>query len=129
MDIDRLDHLVLTVDDVEATCAFYARVLQIQPVTFADGRRALRFGNQKLNLHPASAPLAPHAARPTPGSADLCFITVTPIAAVIARLQSLGVAIETGPVRRTGAMGEITSVYFRDPDGNLIEVSAYGREG
>jgi len=114
---------------VEATCAFYARVLQMQPVTFADGRRALRFGNQKLNLHPASAPLAPHAAHPTPGSADLCFITVTPIAAVIARLQSLGVAIETGPVRRTGAMGEITSVYFRDPDGNLIEVSAYGREG
>lgn len=129
MDIDRLDHLVLTVADVEATCAFYARVLQMQPVTFADGRRALRFGNQKLNLHPAQAPLAPHAAHPTPGSADLCFITVTPIAEVTLHLQRLGVAIETGPVRRTGATGPITSVYFRDPDGNLIEVAVYDREG
>ena len=129
MDIDRLDHLVLTVCDVEATCAFYARALHMEPVTFADGRRALRFGNQKLNLHPAAAPLAPHAANPTPGSADLCFITRTPIAAVIAQLQGVNVAIETGPVERTGALGPITSVYFRDPDRNLIEVAVYDREG
>lgn len=127
MDIDRLDHLVLTVRDVEATCAFYARVLQMHPVTFAGGRRALRFGNQKLNLHPAAAPLAPHAARPMPGSADLCFVTSTSVAAVMADLHRLDVAIEEGPVQRTGATGPITSVYFRDPDGNLIEVAAYDR--
>ena len=127
MQIDRLDHLVLTVRDVEATCAFYSRVMHMQPVTFAGGRRALTFGHQKLNLHPADGPISPHASRPTPGSADLCFITATPIADVVAQLQSLGVAIEEGPVRRTGATGPIISVYFRDPDSNLIEVSEYDR--
>lgn len=127
MKIDRLDHLVLTVRDVEATCAFYSRVLHMQPVTFAGGRRALSFGHQKLNIHPADAPVAPHALHPTPGSADLCFITATPIAEVVTHLQSLGVPITEGPVRRTGATGPITSVYFRDPDSNLIEVSEYDR--
>jgi catechol 2,3-dioxygenase-like lactoylglutathione lyase family enzyme len=126
--IDRLDHLVLTVRDVEATCAFYALVLHMEPVTFAGGRRALRFGHQKLNLHSAEAPIAPHAARPTPGSADLCFITVTPISEVVAHLTRVGVAIEEGPVRRSGATGPMTSVYFRDPDANLIEVSEYDRD-
>jgi len=126
--IDRLDHLVLTVRDVEATCAFYSRVMHMQPVTFAGGRRALAFGSQKLNLHPANAPISPHASRPTPGSADLCFITTTPIAEVVAHLQRLGVAIEEGPVRRTGATGPIMSLYFRDPDDNLIEVAEYERE-
>jgi catechol 2,3-dioxygenase-like lactoylglutathione lyase family enzyme len=125
MTIDRLDHLVLTVRDVEATCRFYERVLQMESITFADGRRALRFGKQKLNLHPAEAPISPHAAHPTPGSADLCFITTTPIASVAARLQSLDVAIELGPVHRSGATGPITSVYLRDPDGNLIEIAEY----
>ena len=128
MNIDRLDHLVLTVRDVEVTCAFYTRVMQMQAITFAGERRALTFGQQKLNLHPVDAPISPHALHPTPGSADLCFITGTPIAAVAARLQSLGVAIEEGPVRRTGATGPITSVYFRDPDGNLIEVADYHRD-
>jgi catechol 2,3-dioxygenase-like lactoylglutathione lyase family enzyme len=123
--IDRLDHLVLTVRDVEATCAFYSRVLHMEPVTFAGGRRALSFGHQKLNLHPAEAPISPHASHPTPGSADLCFITTTPIAEVVIHLQSLGVSITEGPVCRTGATGPITSVYFRDPDFNLIEVSEY----
>lgn len=128
MHVDRLDHLVLTVRDVDATCAFYSRVMHMKVVTFGDNRRALSFGNQKLNLHRADAPIAPHASHPTPGSADLCFITVTPIADVVAEVQRLGVAIEEGPVRRTGATGPITSVYFRDPDDNLIEVGAYDRE-
>jgi catechol 2,3-dioxygenase-like lactoylglutathione lyase family enzyme len=125
--IDRLDHLVLTVRDIEATCAFYARVLHLEPVTFAGNRRALSFGRQKINLHAADAPMAPHASQPTPGSADLCFITTTPIVEVMAHLQSLGVPIIEGPVRRTGATGPITSVYFRDPDSNLIEVAEYDR--
>lgn len=127
MTIDRLDHLVLTVRDVEATCAFYSRVLHMEPVTFAGGRRALSFGQQKLNLHSADSPISPHACHPTPGSADLCFITTTPIGEVVAHLQRLDVAITEGPVRRTGATGPITSVYFRDPDSNLIEVSEYDR--
>jgi catechol 2,3-dioxygenase-like lactoylglutathione lyase family enzyme len=126
--IDRLDHLVLTVRDVEATCEFYERVMHMRAVTFAGGRRALTFGHQKLNLHPADAPISPHASRPTPGSADLCFITTTPIAEVVAHLQSLGLPIEEGPVRRTGATGPIMSVYFRDPDENLIEVAGYERK-
>ena len=125
MKIDRLDHLVLTVRNVEATVAFYAGALGMQPVSFGAGRRALAFGQQKINLHPADAPLTPYAARPTPGSADLCLITSTPIPEVMAHLKSVGVAIEEGPVPRTGAVGPITSVYLRDPDGNLIEVSTY----
>ncbi|HLQ24582.1 MAG TPA: VOC family protein [Acidiferrobacterales bacterium] len=125
MKIERLDHLVLTVRDIEATVAFYTQALGMKPVTFGNGRRALAFGQQKLNLHSADAPLKPHAARPIPGSADLCFISSTPISKVIAHLKSAGVAIEEGPVPRTGALGPITSVYFRDPDANLIEVSCY----
>lgn len=127
MMIDRLDHLVLTVRNVEETCAFYARVLHMEPVTFSGGRRALRFGKQKINLHPANDPIEPNALHPTPGSADLCFITSTPIADVVAHLQKMGVEITEGPVPRTGATGPITSVYFRDPDSNLIEVSQYER--
>jgi catechol 2,3-dioxygenase-like lactoylglutathione lyase family enzyme len=125
MKIDRLDHLVLTVRDIDATIAFYVDVLGMEAVSFGAGRRALAFGRQKINLHPASAPLAPHAATPMPGSADLCLITDTPLTDVIAQLQRMGVAIEQGPVPRTGAAGPILSVYFRDPDGNLIEVSNY----
>lgn len=125
MQIERLDHLVLTVRDVEASVAFYTRVLGMRVVVFGNGRRALAFGRQKINLHPAAAPLQPHAAKPTRGSADLCLITATPIDAVMAELQQAGIAIEQGPVPRTGATGPITSVYFRDPDGNLIEVSRY----
>jgi catechol 2,3-dioxygenase-like lactoylglutathione lyase family enzyme len=123
--IDRLDHLVLTVGDIDATIAFYVGVLGMEAVSFGAGRRALAFGRQKINLHAAAAPLRPHAATPTPGSADLCLITATPLAEVIAHLQRAGVAIEEGPVPRSGATGPILSVYFRDPDGNLIEVSNY----
>ena len=128
MKIERLDHWVLTVRDIDATVAFYERVLGMQPITFGNGRRALAFGEQKINLHSAEAPLRPHAARPTPGSGDLCLITRAPIGEVIAELESAGVAIEEGPVPRTGTLGPITSVYFRDPNGNLIEVSRYNAE-
>jgi catechol 2,3-dioxygenase-like lactoylglutathione lyase family enzyme len=125
MKIERLDHLVLTVADITRTCEFYENVLGMQTVTFGAGRKALSFGQQKINLHQAGKEIEPKAVRPTPGSADLCFIASTPVAAVIEHLKKEGVAIEEGPVPRTGATGPIQSVYFRDPDGNLIEVSNY----
>ena len=122
--IDRLDHLVLTVADVEATCAFYQRVLGMRPVSFGAGRRALAFGQQKINLHPAGRELEPKARRPTPGSGDLCLIAATPIADVEAHLRACGIELlEGGVTERTGATGPIASLYFRDPDGNLVEVS------
>ncbi|KRE96780.1 hypothetical protein ASG87_15770 [Frateuria sp. Soil773] len=123
--IESLDHLVLTVADIEASCAFYARVLGMQVVAFGQGRKALAFGAQKINLHRHGHEFEPKAARPTPGSADLCLVTRTPMAQVLAHLQAQGVAVLEGPVQRTGARGPITSVYFRDPDANLIEVSRY----
>jgi catechol 2,3-dioxygenase-like lactoylglutathione lyase family enzyme len=123
--IDRIDHLVLTVADLDQTVDFYVRVLGMQPVTFGAGRRALRFGPHKLNLHQAGHELAPKARRPTPGSVDVCLVTTTPLARLVAHLRACEVQVEQGPVARTGATGPITSVYFRDPDGNLIEVSTY----
>ncbi len=123
MKIDRIDHFVLTVRDPEASCAFYARVLGMHPVTFAGGRKALAFGNQKINLHQAGREFEPKAERPVPGSADFCLITSVPLAEVMAHLESCGVAIIEGPVDRTGATGPLRSVYFRDPDLNLVEVS------
>lgn len=121
--IERLDHLVLTVRDVDATCAFYERVLGMRAITFGAGRRALRFGRQKINLHLAGRELDPKARVPTPGSGDLCFITKTLIAEVVEHLRRCGVEIVEMPSPRTGALGPILSVYFRDPDGNLLEVS------
>ncbi|MBX4866014.1 VOC family protein [Rhizobium bangladeshense] len=121
--IDHLDHLVLTVADIAATCDFYARVLGMSVETFAEGRKALKFGRQKINLHQAGHEFEPKAKHPVPGSGDLCFITETPLADVISHLQASGVAVEEGPVERTGATGRLRSVYFRDPDGNLIEIS------
>jgi len=121
--IDSLDHLVLTVADVEASCAFYKRVLGMEVVTFGQGRKALAFGAQKINLHQAGKEFEPKAQRPTPGSADLCFLTSVPLPEVQAHLAACGVSVTEGPVRRTGAQGPILSVYFRDPDQNLIEVS------
>ncbi|WP_107060109.1 VOC family protein [Streptomyces sp. NRRL F-5123] len=123
-----LDHLVLTVADVEAGIAFYERVLGMRPVTFGDGRRALAFGTVKINLHPAGRELLPHAARPTPGSADLCLVTPYPQARVLEHLAACGVPVEAGPVPRTGALGPFTSTYLRDPDGNLVEISSYPQE-
>lgn len=123
MQIDHLDHLVLTVADIEATCAFYARVLGMRVVTFGEGRKALAFGAQKINLHRHGREFDPKARVPTPGSADLCFLTATPLAQVAEELRAAAVPIEDGPVQRTGARGPILSLYFRDPDGNLIEVA------
>ncbi len=123
MKIDRIDHFVLTVRDPEATCAFYSRALGMHPVTFAGGRKALAFGNQKINLHQAGREFEPKAERPMPGSADFCLITSVPLAEVMAHLESCGVAIIEGPVAKTGATGPLRSVYFRDPDLNLVEVS------
>ncbi|WP_349957266.1 VOC family protein [Rhizobium sp. ZPR3] len=121
--IDHLDHLVLTVASIDESCEFYARVLGMGVETFGEGRKALTFGTQKINLHRAGHEFEPKAERPTPGSADLCFISTTPLDDIITHLQAEGVVIEEGPVRRTGATGPILSVYFRDPDNNLIEVS------
>jgi catechol 2,3-dioxygenase-like lactoylglutathione lyase family enzyme len=123
MQIDRIDHVVLTVRDIEASCGFYQRVLGMKVLSFEGGRRALAFGNQKFNLHQAGKEFDPKADRPTPGSADFCLITATPITEVVAHLKSWNVRILEGPVQRTGATGPILSVYFRDPDLNLIEVS------
>jgi catechol 2,3-dioxygenase-like lactoylglutathione lyase family enzyme len=121
--IDHLDHLVLTVADVDATSAFYAKVLGMAPLTFGQGRKAMAFGAQKINLHQAGREFRPCAASPLPGSADLCFITRMPLDAALLHVRSCGVTIEAGPVGRTGATGPIRSFYFRDPDGNLIEVA------
>lgn len=125
MKIDALDHLVLTVADIDATCAFYERVLGMRTITFGEGRKALAFGVQKLNLHQRGHEFEPKAETPTPGAIDVCFITQVPVAEVIAHLQRCDVAVLEGPVQRTGAQGPIVSVYFRDPDRNLIEVSNY----
>ncbi len=124
--IDRIDHFVLTVRSIEATCDFYARVLGMQVVTFGQGRRALQFGAHKINLHQAGREIEPKARHPMPGSCDVCLITTQPLEQVIAHVRACGVGIEEGPVERTGALGTITSIYFRDPDGNLIEVARYG---
>jgi catechol 2,3-dioxygenase-like lactoylglutathione lyase family enzyme len=123
--MSRLDHLVLTVADVDRSIAFYQRVLGMHPVTFGDGRHALEFGINKINLHQAGREFVPHAARPVPGSADLCLITASPPEQVLAHLEAENVAVELGPVPRTGARGPITSVYVRDPDENLIEIASY----
>ena len=126
MRIDRIDHLVLTVTDITSTCDFYARVLGMEVVSFGAGRKALAFGAQKINLHQQGQEFKPKAAFPSPGSADLCLISSTPLVGVIEHLRHCGVPILEEPVARTGATGPIESVYFRDPDGNLIEVSNYG---
>jgi catechol 2,3-dioxygenase-like lactoylglutathione lyase family enzyme len=123
--LERLDHIVLTVVDIDRTVDFYTRVLGMRTVTFGDGRRALHFGAQKINLHRAGHEFEPKAARPAAGSADFCLVSATPIDEVVRHLERCGVAVEDGPVARTGAQGPMTSVYFRDPDGNLLEVSVY----
>jgi catechol 2,3-dioxygenase-like lactoylglutathione lyase family enzyme len=125
--IDSLDHLVLTVRDIDATVAFYERALGMHGIRFrtADGseRVALSFGQQKINLHKAGREFEPKAEHPVPGSADLCFLTALPLDDVIAHLAACGVPLLEGPVRRTGATGPLLSVYIRDPDRNLIEIS------
>jgi catechol 2,3-dioxygenase-like lactoylglutathione lyase family enzyme len=125
MNIKAIDHIVLTVKDIDATCAFYARVLGMSITSFGDGRRALSFGTQKINLHQYRREFEPKAKRPTPGSADLCFLTSISVSDVVEHLRERGVELLEGPVQRTGAAGPMMSVYFRDPDGNLIEISNY----
>jgi len=128
IEIDRLDHLVLIVRDVEQTCAFYDKVLGFTRESFGEGRIALRFGRQKINLHPHPTPHQPLVADvPVPGTGDLCFVTTTPMPEVVAHLRANGVTIIDGPVPRTGALGPVMSVYLRDPDRNLIEISSYDR--
>lgn len=123
MRIDRLDHLVLTVADVDRTVAFYRDVLGMQEVTFGGGRRALAFGTSKINLHRAGHEFEPRARHPTPGSADVCLVTEDPLEQVQRELAEHGVEVEEGPVERTGARGPLRSVYVRDPDANLVEIS------
>jgi catechol 2,3-dioxygenase-like lactoylglutathione lyase family enzyme len=123
--IERIDHLVLTVKDVEATLDFYQRVLNMKPERFDGGRRALSFGSNKINLHQQGKEFEPKARQALPGTGDLCLITQSPIRKVMARLAQNKVAIEHGPVRKIGALGPMLSVYFRDLDGNLIEISNY----
>ena len=128
MKIDRVDHFVLTVHDIEATCEFYAQVLGMEKVVFENGRIALRFGTygeQKINLHQAGREFMPNALHPTPGSADFCLITDLPMQKVVEHLQACGISIEEGPAPRTGASGPIQSVYIRDPDHNLVEIAHY----
>ena len=123
--ISHIDHVVFTVADIDATIEFYERVLGMRAVTFGEGRRALEFGPNKINLHQAGKEFLPHAESPTPGSVDLCLITGIPLDRFVAHLEAAGVGIEEGPVTRTGATGPILSVYIRDPDSNLIEISTY----
>ena len=125
MKIQRIDHLVLTVRDIDASCAFYTMVLGMQEISFGQGRRAVIFGDQKINFHQVGKELEPKALRPTPGSEDLCFTTNRSMPEIIAHLQSCGAEIIEGPVKRAGASGSMTSVYIRDPDQNLIEVATY----
>ena len=125
MRVDRIDHLVLTVEDLDRTIAFYVGVLGMTVTTFQSDRKALAFGTSKINLHQRGREYEPKALAPTPGSADLCLIVDEPLDVVVAELTAAGIAIEDGPVERTGARGPIVSVYLRDPDANLIELSNY----
>lgn len=120
-----LDHLVLTVASIESSVRFYREVLGFEEITFAGGRKAVRMGMQKINLHLSGEEIHPHAEFPTPGSGDLCIIYDGEVDAIMNHLDEAGVAIELGPVNRSGASGPITSVYIRDPDGNLIELCVY----
>lgn len=125
MQVDRIDHIVLTVKNIDETIAFYTSVLGMKKISFAEGRLALSFGQQKINLHELGKEFEPKAHHVQNGSADLCFVIDTPLSDAIDELNNKGVTIIEGPVARTGAMGRINSVYFRDPDGNLIEVCNY----
>jgi len=123
--IDRIDHIVLTVRNIEATIDFYTNLLGMKVITFGNGRKALQFGKQKINLHEYGKEFKPKAFQPTPGSADICFITTLSLKDVMIQMEAFNISIEEGPVTRTGATGKIQSIYVRDPDKNLIEISNY----
>ena len=127
MKIGKIDHLVLTVKDIEKSCSFYTEILGMETITFGQGHKAVVFGDQKINFHQAGKELEPKALHPNPGSGDLCFITASPMSEVISHLQASGVEIIEGPVKRSGATGPITSVYIRDPDQNLLEIATYAK--
>ena len=129
MRIEKLDHLVLTVKNIEKTCNFYTQILDMKVVIFAGNRKALSFGDYKINLHEVGSEFEPKALQPSPGSADLCFITREPLAEIVKIIEQNEVDVIEGPVERTGAKGSILSIYIRDPDGNLIEISNYIQEG
>jgi catechol 2,3-dioxygenase-like lactoylglutathione lyase family enzyme len=124
--IERIDHIVMTVNDIEQTIWFYCDVLGMEEIEFGDNKKALGLGNQKINLHEKTRDLSPVAANPVPGSLDICLISSSPLDEISAILEKHGIEIEEGPVLRQGAQGEITSVYCRDPDGNLIEIANTG---
>ncbi|MFI5931565.1 VOC family protein [Actinoplanes sp. NPDC051494] len=124
--ITGLDHVVLTVASLERTLAFYRDVLGMRAAEFEEGHWALHFGDQKFNLHEAGHEFEPRAARPVPGSADLCLVTSTPLAEVVTVLTGHGVPLVDGPGPQAGARGAMHSVYVRDPDENLIEIAFYG---
>lgn len=126
MRVAQLDHLVLIVRDMEATLDFYTRLLGMEQVAMTGGRRGLLFGTQQITVYPVGTYGSLHAAVMAPGAADICLILATPVAEAVAELAAAGVAIIAGPVARVGAQGPITSIYFRDPDGNLIELANYG---
>ena len=123
IEIARIDHVVLTVASIERTCDFYQRALGMSVEVFGGGRVALKFGDQKFNLHEAGKTFEPKARTPLPGSADFCLIADTPLDAIVAHLTEHEIDIELGPVARTGARGPIRSIYLRDPDGNLVEIA------
>ena len=127
MKIDGIDHVVFTVRDIDATCTFYAKVLGMEVVTFSENRKALSFGSQKINLQQLGRESTLIADKPTSGSADVCFVTSVPVSDVTAHLKSCGVDLIAGPVERNVARGPMMSIYFRDPDMNLIEVSNYSK--
>lgn len=123
--VDRLDHLVLTVQNVEKTCQFYAKALGIKSVTFGSGSKALCLGAQRIKLQQRGQESEPKAGTATPGSGDFCFITQTDLEQVVQHLVSCNIEVIDGPIRRSGTNGPMTSIYFRDPDLNLVQVSAY----
>ena len=125
MKIESIDHVVLTVKDIEKTCEFYSKVMGMEVVAFGEGRKALTFGTQKINLQKLGRESTLIADKPTSGSADICFVSSLALTDVVAHLSACGVKLIGGPVERSGARGLMMSVYFRDPDMNLIEVSHY----
>ena len=128
MQIERIDHLVLTVQNIEVSCAFCTKVLGMKAVAFEEDRKAVVFGNQKINFHESGNTFDPKALRPTPGSADLCFIVRDPLTKIVSHLDICGIKIIEGPVERTGAKGPMTSIYIRDPDQNLIEIAVRNKK-
>ncbi len=123
MQLQRIDHLVLTVHDIEASCAFYSQVLDMEVVEFANRRKALAFGSQKINLQELGKTFEPKATAAAPGTMDICLLTNETVDGITSRLQQHDIPIIEGPVQRTGACGPVMSVYFRDPDGNLLELA------